>query len=143
MAEGGAVALVPNRAARPILLRLAAKPETILGIHIREIQTGIRWCEKRNFLKVFKFFLSVQRLPASLTSQTSKFMKNQFFYLMAVAFSVLPVAAAELRIGIIGLDTSHCTEFTRRFNDANDSNYIPGGKVVAAGKRSRGEPPAR
>ncbi len=42
--------------------------------------------------------------------------------------------AAELRIGMIGLDTSHSTEFTRRFNDANDKNYIPGGKVVAAFK---------
>ncbi|MEO5803712.1 MAG: Gfo/Idh/MocA family oxidoreductase [Verrucomicrobiota bacterium] len=42
--------------------------------------------------------------------------------------------SAELRIGMIGLDTSHCIEFTRRFNDANDKNYIPGGKVVAAFK---------
>ncbi len=42
--------------------------------------------------------------------------------------------AAEIRIGIIGLDTSHCTEFTRRFNDASDKNYIPGGKVVVAFK---------
>jgi len=49
MAEGGAVALVPNRAARPILLRLAAKPETTPGILIRKIQTGIRWCEKEIF----------------------------------------------------------------------------------------------
>ena len=44
------------------------------------------------------------------------------------------ISAADLRIGIIGLDTSHCTEFTRRFNDASDKNYIPGGKVVAAFK---------
>lgn len=42
--------------------------------------------------------------------------------------------AAELRIGMIGLDTSHCIEFTRRFNDANDKNHVPGGKVVAAFK---------
>ncbi|MEO7676944.1 MAG: Gfo/Idh/MocA family oxidoreductase, partial [Verrucomicrobiota bacterium] len=53
---------------------------------------------------------------------------------MATAFSVSQNFGAELRIGMIGLDTSHCTEFTRRFNDANDKDYIPGGKVVAAFK---------
>ena len=42
--------------------------------------------------------------------------------------------AAELRIGMIGLDTSHVVEFTRRFNDPNDKNHVPGGKVVAAFK---------
>jgi len=42
--------------------------------------------------------------------------------------------AAELRIGMIGLDTSHVIEFTRRFNDPNDKNHVPGGKVVAAFK---------
>jgi hypothetical protein len=50
------------------------------------------------------------------------------------ALSVLQNFAADLRIGIIGCDTSHCTEFTRRFNDANDKNFVPGGKVVAAFK---------
>ena len=61
-------------------------------------------------------------------------MKNIFFLLIATTFSASQMFAAELRIGIIGLDTSHCTEFTRRFNDATDKNYIPGGKVVAAFK---------
>jgi hypothetical protein len=56
--------------------------------------------------------------------------------LMTALVSLLATAPvdAEIRIGMIGLDTSHCTEFTRRFNDTNDSNYIPGGKVVAAFK---------
>ena len=61
-------------------------------------------------------------------------MKNVFLFLMATAFSISQLSAAELRIGMIGLDTSHCTEFTRRFNDTNDKNHIPGGKVVAAFK---------
>jgi predicted dehydrogenase len=42
--------------------------------------------------------------------------------------------ADDLRIGMIGLDTSHCVEFTKRFNDANDKNYIPGANVVVAFK---------
>jgi hypothetical protein len=43
-------------------------------------------------------------------------------------------AAAELRIGIVGLDSSHCVEFTRRFNDATDKDHVSGGKVVVAFK---------
>jgi hypothetical protein len=39
---------------------------------------------------------------------------------------------AELRIGIIGCDTSHAVAFTKVINDANDTNHVAGGKVVAA-----------
>lgn len=39
--------------------------------------------------------------------------------------------AADLRIGIIGCDTSHATAFTKLFNDPSDKNHIAGGKVVA------------
>ena len=42
--------------------------------------------------------------------------------------------AADIRIGMIGLDTSHAVEFTKRFNDPQDKNFIPGVKVVAAVK---------
>jgi hypothetical protein len=37
-----------------------------------------------------------------------------------------------LKIGLIGLDTSHAIAFTKRLNDANDPEHVPGGKVVAA-----------
>jgi predicted dehydrogenase len=47
---------------------------------------------------------------------------------------VLPCAAAELRIGIIGLDTSHVTAFTALINDEKNKDHVPGGKVVAAFK---------
>lgn len=43
-------------------------------------------------------------------------------------------AAADLRIGLIGLDTSHVTAFTQLLNDANDKNHVAGGRVVAAFK---------
>ena len=42
--------------------------------------------------------------------------------------------AAELRIGLIGLDTSHVTAFTQLLNDPNDRNHVAGGRVVAAFK---------
>jgi len=40
--------------------------------------------------------------------------------------------AADLRVGMIGLDTSHAVEFTRRLNDPADKDYIPGARVVVA-----------
>lgn len=42
--------------------------------------------------------------------------------------------AAELRIGMIGLDTSHVVEFTRLLNDPAQKDHVPGGRVVAAVK---------
>ena len=39
-----------------------------------------------------------------------------------------------IRLGIIGLDTSHCIEFTKIFNDAANPLYIRGFRVVAAFK---------
>jgi hypothetical protein len=46
----------------------------------------------------------------------------------------LTVSAAELRLGIIGTDTSHAVAFAKLFNDTNDPQHIPGGRVVAAYK---------
>jgi len=48
---------------------------------------------------------------------------------------VLPaLQAAELRIGMIGLDTSHVIAFTRLLNDDSHKDHVPGGRVVAAFK---------
>lgn len=41
---------------------------------------------------------------------------------------------ADLRIGIIGCDTSHCIAFTQQLNDPKDKEHVPGGKVVVAYK---------
>lgn len=43
-------------------------------------------------------------------------------------------AAQPLRVGIIGLDTSHCVEFTKIFNDPANPLHVPGFRVVAAFK---------
>ena len=43
-------------------------------------------------------------------------------------------AGADLRIGIIGTDTSHVPAFTKVFNDPSSPDHIPGAKVVAAFK---------
>ena len=39
-----------------------------------------------------------------------------------------------IRIGMIGLDTSHVPAFTKLLNDSKDLKHVPGGKVVAAFK---------
>jgi predicted dehydrogenase len=47
-----------------------------------------------------------------------------------------PQAGSEnpIRLGIIGLDTSHVIQFTKRFNDPSNPEYVPGARVVAAYK---------
>ncbi len=62
-------------------------------------------------------------------------MKSRFrlFTFCSVAV-VASVGAADLRIGLIGLDTSHVIAFTQSLNDPKSPNFVPGGKVVAAFK---------
>ena len=58
-----------------------------------------------------------------------------FVWLFAIS-AVLNLQAKDLRIGMVGLDTSHVTAFTRILNDKSAKDHIPGGKVVAAVKDS-------
>src|SRR5688500_5162256 len=37
----------------------------------------------------------------------------------------------ELTIGLVGLDMSHAVEFTRRLNDPDNIEHVPGARVVA------------
>jgi predicted dehydrogenase len=54
--------------------------------------------------------------------------------LIPVAGLAQTAAKAPIRVGIIGLDTSHVIAFTRALNDPNSKGYIPGFRVVAAYK---------
>ncbi len=54
--------------------------------------------------------------------------------LFAFAFSVIGLCAADIRIGIIGTDTSHVGAFTSILNDPKHPNHIVGARVVAAYK---------
>ncbi|MBO0857772.1 MAG: Gfo/Idh/MocA family oxidoreductase [Chloracidobacterium sp.] len=40
----------------------------------------------------------------------------------------------EIKVGIIGLDTSHVTAFTKLLNDKSDPKHVPGARVIAAFK---------
>lgn len=55
----------------------------------------------------------------------------RLLFLIALA---VPLFGAEIRIGIIGTDTSHVPAFTRLLNDPSAPGHIPGARVVAAFK---------
>ena len=64
-------------------------------------------------------------------------MKRRFFLLTVFTAAALlspGASAADLRIGMIGLDTSHVPAFTEILNNPNAKGHVPGAKVVAAFK---------
>ena len=68
-------------------------------------------------------------------------MKN-LLATFTLALVSVPAFADDLKIGIIGLDTSHVTAFTEIINNANAPGHAPGGKVVAAFKTSSADIPS-
>jgi hypothetical protein len=54
--------------------------------------------------------------------------------LILLAAACALTGAAELRLGIVGTDTSHVVAFTRLLNDPSNKDHIPGARVVAAYK---------
>ncbi len=61
---------------------------------------------------------------------------TRFAGLAMTAAFVASSQAADLKIGMVGLDTSHVTAFTRVLNDKTDKNHITGARMVAAVKDS-------
>jgi predicted dehydrogenase len=61
-------------------------------------------------------------------------MISRLFAAGALVLSLQTAFGAELRIGMIGLDTSHAPAFTRLLNDPSNTDHVPGGRVVAGFK---------
>ena len=61
---------------------------------------------------------------------------SRWFAALFTGYLTFTVQAEDLRIGMVGLDTSHVTAFTRILNDKSAKDHIPGGKVTAAVKDS-------
>ncbi|MBN4046683.1 Gfo/Idh/MocA family oxidoreductase [bacterium AH-315-P07] len=62
-------------------------------------------------------------------------LKKSFIHIalaVVMAISSAGIHAQEIRIGIIGLDTSHVTAFTKLINDPKAKDHVPGAKVIAA-----------
>lgn len=53
---------------------------------------------------------------------------------LLLLLSAIAVPAADLRLGIIGTDTSHVIAFTKVLNDPSNPDHVAGAKVVAAFK---------
>ena len=66
---------------------------------------------------------------------------KKFFRLIIMCITASAVAD-DLKIGIIGMDTSHVTAFTKLLNDATSPEHVPGGKVVAAFKSASADIPS-
>jgi hypothetical protein len=52
------------------------------------------------------------------------------------------VAAADLRVGLIGLDTSHVTAFAKALNDPTHKDHVPGARITAVFKGGSPDIPA-
>lgn len=61
-------------------------------------------------------------------------MKALILVCLGLLISGPEARSAELRIGMIGLDTSHTVAFTELLNNASHKQHVPGGRVVAAFK---------
>ena len=57
------------------------------------------------------------------------------------ALASLTASAADLRLGIVGTDTSHAPAFARIFNDTAAKEHIPGARVVVAFKGGTADNP--
>lgn len=61
-------------------------------------------------------------------------MRRMITWTLMAWCASIAAKAGELKLGMIGLDTSHVVAFTQLLNDPKDKNHVPGAKVVAAFK---------
>lgn len=61
-------------------------------------------------------------------------MQNPLIAILPLLVLAGTVHAQEIRIGMVGLDTSHATAFAKILNDPAGPEHVPGGKVVAGFK---------
>ncbi len=70
--------------------------------------------------------------------------KSMTSLLLVPILCLIPVTAcpADMRLGIIGLDTSHVTAFTELLNNPKAKDHVPGARVVAAFKGGSADIPS-
>jgi Oxidoreductase family, NAD-binding Rossmann fold len=61
-------------------------------------------------------------------------MRSCAWLILALILSTSLACASDVRLGIIGTDTSHVIEFTKLLNDPTAPGHVPGAVVVAAFK---------
>ena len=81
----------------------------------------------------FCVFQSARYCRAVLANQLeSKIKMKKLSTLTGLALAGNLIFAAELRVGIIGCDTSHVNAFTEAWNNPNAKGHVPGCRVVGA-----------
>jgi predicted dehydrogenase len=82
-----------------------------------------------------RFFLN-RRNVGRLQRTAQAFSRSLLTIAVVLAWSQMPVVRAEepLKVGIIGLDTSHAVTFTQLLNDPTHPNHVPGAVVTVAYK---------
>lgn len=63
-----------------------------------------------------------------------RFPRRLLLFLMTALAAAAIAPAADLRVGLIGLDTSHVIAFTKALNDPKSKDHVPGAKVTAVFK---------
>ncbi len=61
-------------------------------------------------------------------------MKKLLLLILVISFAMNALCSPKkpIKVGLIGLDTSHAPAFTKLLNEKTNENYVPGAKVVAA-----------
>ncbi len=59
---------------------------------------------------------------------------NRLIGILPILCLAANAGAADIRIGILGTDTSHTEAFAKLLNDPSNPQHIPGGRIVAAWK---------
>ncbi len=61
-------------------------------------------------------------------------MQKLLFLMLVLSLTISTLYSSEkpIKVGLIGLDTSHAPAFTKFLNETTNENYVPGAKVVAA-----------
>src|ERR1041385_1791133 len=76
-----------------------------------------------------------------MKSRSCPSSKARFFIVVALTWCAASFAT-DIRIGIIGCDTSHVIAFTETLNNPDAKEHIAGGKVVAAFKGGSADIPS-
>ena len=66
-----------------------------------------------------------------MNAMTLPSLRSVFVGLL-LSTSFAAAIAGEIRVGMVGLDTSHCLVFSRMLNDPKNKEHVPGARVVAA-----------
>src|SRR5687768_3071354 len=77
---------------------------------------------------------SVIALPASTRLRLPPSMTRPLLSLLLGLACLLSTRAAELRLGMIGLDTSHVVQYLNHLNDPKHKDHVPGAKIIAGFK---------